>query len=161
MPTQLDLKRRIRSVKNTQQITRAMKFVAAARLRRAQEKAVCCAPLHASAGTRAALGGGARSGDGASAAAAAARKKRAGAGGQRRARAGGRLQCQRHTAHDRISARTAAAGSGNHFTGAQEPRRDAQAAVESSGRIRGHHDESRRRQRRRNRAAGERHLRIG
>jgi len=39
MPTQLDLKRRIRSVKNTQQITRAMKFVAAARLRRAQEKA--------------------------------------------------------------------------------------------------------------------------
>jgi F-type H+-transporting ATPase subunit gamma len=40
MPTQLDLKRRIRSVKNTQQITRAMKFVAAARLRRAQEKAV-------------------------------------------------------------------------------------------------------------------------
>ena len=40
MPTQLDLKRRIRSVKNTQQITRAMKFVAAARLRRAQERAV-------------------------------------------------------------------------------------------------------------------------
>src|SRR5580693_6328148 len=40
MPTQLDIKRRIRSVKNTQQITRAMKFVAAARLRRAQEKAV-------------------------------------------------------------------------------------------------------------------------
>jgi F-type H+-transporting ATPase subunit gamma len=40
MPTQLDLKRRIRSVRNTQQITRAMKFVAAARLRRAQERAV-------------------------------------------------------------------------------------------------------------------------
>jgi len=32
--------RRIRSVKNTQQITRAMKFVAAARLRRAQEAAI-------------------------------------------------------------------------------------------------------------------------
>ena len=44
MPTQLDLKRRIRSVKNTQQITRAMKFVAAARLRRAQEKAVAARP---------------------------------------------------------------------------------------------------------------------
>ncbi len=44
MPTQLDLKRRIRSVKNTQQITRAMKFVAAARLRRAQEKAVSTRP---------------------------------------------------------------------------------------------------------------------
>jgi F-type H+-transporting ATPase subunit gamma len=44
MPTQLDLKRRIRSVKNTQQITRAMKFVAAARLRRAQEKAIAARP---------------------------------------------------------------------------------------------------------------------
>ncbi len=44
MPTQLDLKRRIRSVRNTQQITRAMKFVAAARLRRAQEKALSARP---------------------------------------------------------------------------------------------------------------------
>ena len=44
MPTQLDLKRRIRSVRNTQQITRAMKFVAAARLRRAQEKAFSARP---------------------------------------------------------------------------------------------------------------------
>jgi F-type H+-transporting ATPase subunit gamma len=34
----LDLRRRIRSVRNTQQITRAMKMVAAARLRRAQER---------------------------------------------------------------------------------------------------------------------------
>src|SRR3954464_7084014 len=45
MPTQLDLKRRIRSVKNTQQITRAMKFVAAARLRRAQERAFAARPF--------------------------------------------------------------------------------------------------------------------
>jgi F-type H+-transporting ATPase subunit gamma len=37
MPTLLDYRRRIRSVKNTQQITRAMKFIAAARLRKAQE----------------------------------------------------------------------------------------------------------------------------
>ncbi|MGB0036283.1 MAG: ATP synthase F1 subunit gamma [Candidatus Acidiferrales bacterium] len=37
MPTLLDFRRRIRSVKSTQQITRAMKFVAAAKLRRAQE----------------------------------------------------------------------------------------------------------------------------
>jgi len=44
MATQLDIKRRIRSVKNTQQITRAMKFVAAARLRRAQEKALSARP---------------------------------------------------------------------------------------------------------------------
>jgi F-type H+-transporting ATPase subunit gamma len=44
MPTSLDLKRRIRSVRNTQQITRAMKFVAAARLRRAQEKALSSRP---------------------------------------------------------------------------------------------------------------------
>ena len=32
-----DLRRRIRSVKNTQQITRAMKLVAASKLRRAQD----------------------------------------------------------------------------------------------------------------------------
>jgi F-type H+-transporting ATPase subunit gamma len=44
MPTQLDIKRRIRSVKNTQQITRALKFVAAARLRRAHEKALAARP---------------------------------------------------------------------------------------------------------------------
>jgi len=44
MPTLLDFRRRIRSVKNTQQITRAMKFVAAARLRRAQERALAARP---------------------------------------------------------------------------------------------------------------------
>ncbi len=37
MATLRDIKRRIKSVKNTQQITRAMKMVAAAKLRRAQE----------------------------------------------------------------------------------------------------------------------------
>jgi len=40
MPTLLDFRRRIRSVKNTQQVTRAMKFVSAAMLRRAQEAAL-------------------------------------------------------------------------------------------------------------------------
>lgn len=44
MPTLLDFRRRIRSVKNTQQITRAMKFIAAARLRRAQESALAARP---------------------------------------------------------------------------------------------------------------------
>lgn len=44
MATLLDFRRRIRSVKNTQQITRAMKFVAAARLRRAQESALAARP---------------------------------------------------------------------------------------------------------------------
>jgi F-type H+-transporting ATPase subunit gamma len=38
VPNVLDIRRRIRSVKNTQQITRAMKMVAAARLRRAQDR---------------------------------------------------------------------------------------------------------------------------
>lgn len=37
MPTQIDFRRRIRSVQNTQQLTRALKFVSAAKLRRAQE----------------------------------------------------------------------------------------------------------------------------
>jgi F-type H+-transporting ATPase subunit gamma len=44
MASLLDFRRRIRSVKNTQQITRAMKFVAAARLRRAQEAALAARP---------------------------------------------------------------------------------------------------------------------
>jgi F-type H+-transporting ATPase subunit gamma len=44
MATLLDFRRRIRSVKNSQQITRAMKFVAAARLRRAQEAALAARP---------------------------------------------------------------------------------------------------------------------
>jgi len=44
MATLLDFRRRIRSIKNTQQITRAMKFVAAARLRRAQERVIAARP---------------------------------------------------------------------------------------------------------------------
>ena len=44
MPTLLDIRRRIRSVKNMQQITRAMKMVASARLRRAQERVVNARP---------------------------------------------------------------------------------------------------------------------
>ena len=44
MPNILDIRRRIRSVKSTQQITRAMKMVAAARLRRAQEQVVSARP---------------------------------------------------------------------------------------------------------------------
>ncbi len=44
MPTLLDFRRRIRSVKNTQQITRAMKFIAAARLRKAQEGVMAARP---------------------------------------------------------------------------------------------------------------------
>ncbi|PYV17705.1 MAG: ATP synthase F1 subunit gamma [Acidobacteria bacterium] len=44
MPNILDIRRRIRSVKNTQQITRAMKMVAAARLRRAVERVVNARP---------------------------------------------------------------------------------------------------------------------
>src|SRR5437763_8589995 len=38
MPSTIDIRRRIRSVKNTQQITKAIKMVAAAKLRRAQER---------------------------------------------------------------------------------------------------------------------------
>jgi len=44
MPSILDLRRRIRSVKNTRQITRAMKMVSAAKLRRAQERALQARP---------------------------------------------------------------------------------------------------------------------
>ena len=45
MPSLIDLRRRIRSVKNTQQITKAMKMVAAAKLRRAQERVLASRPF--------------------------------------------------------------------------------------------------------------------
>lgn len=44
MPNLIDIRRRIRSVKNTQQITKAMKMVAAARLRRSQERVIATRP---------------------------------------------------------------------------------------------------------------------
>ncbi len=44
MATLRDIKRRIKSVKNTQQITKAMEMVAAAKLRRAQGRAVAARP---------------------------------------------------------------------------------------------------------------------
>jgi len=44
MPSLIDIRRRIRSVKNTQQITKAMKMVATARLRKAQERVVSARP---------------------------------------------------------------------------------------------------------------------
>ena len=47
MPSLIDLRRRIRSVKNTQQITKAMKMVAAAKLRRAQERMFAARPYAA------------------------------------------------------------------------------------------------------------------
>jgi F-type H+-transporting ATPase subunit gamma len=47
MPSTIDIRRRIRSVKNTQQITRAMKMVAAAKLRRAQERMFAARPYAA------------------------------------------------------------------------------------------------------------------
>ena len=44
MPSLIDLRRRIRAVKNTQQITKAMKMVAASKLRRAQERMMSARP---------------------------------------------------------------------------------------------------------------------
>jgi F-type H+-transporting ATPase subunit gamma len=44
MPSLIDLRRRIRAVKNTQQITKAMKMVAASKLRRAQERIMGARP---------------------------------------------------------------------------------------------------------------------
>ncbi len=44
MPSLIDLRRRIRSVRNMQQITKAMKMVSAAKLRRAQERAIASRP---------------------------------------------------------------------------------------------------------------------
>ena len=47
MPSLIDIRRRIRAVKSTQQITKAMKMVAASKLRRAQERIVARASVRA------------------------------------------------------------------------------------------------------------------
>ena len=47
MPSLIDLRRRVRAVKNTQQITKAMKMVAASKLRRAQERMMSARPFAA------------------------------------------------------------------------------------------------------------------
>ena len=47
MPSLIDMRRRIRSVRNTQQITKAMKMVSAAKLRRAQDRAIAARPYAA------------------------------------------------------------------------------------------------------------------
>ena len=44
MPSLIDIRRRIRSVKSTQQITKAMKMVSAAKLRRAQDRVMSSRP---------------------------------------------------------------------------------------------------------------------
>jgi F-type H+-transporting ATPase subunit gamma len=44
VPSLIDLRRRIRAVKNTQQITKAMKMVAASKLRRAQQRIISARP---------------------------------------------------------------------------------------------------------------------
>ncbi len=45
MPSLIDLRRRIRAVKNTQQITKAMKMIAASRLRRSQDRVLNARPF--------------------------------------------------------------------------------------------------------------------
>lgn len=47
MPSLIDLRRRIRSVRNTQQVTKAMKMVSAAKLRRAQDRVLAARPYAA------------------------------------------------------------------------------------------------------------------
>ncbi|MGH9882827.1 MAG: ATP synthase F1 subunit gamma [Pyrinomonadaceae bacterium] len=45
MPNLLDIRRRLKSIKNTQQITKAMKMVSAAKLKRAQDRVVTARPF--------------------------------------------------------------------------------------------------------------------
>jgi F-type H+-transporting ATPase subunit gamma len=47
MPSLIDIRRRVRSVRNTQQITKAMKMISAAKLRRAQDRALGARPYGA------------------------------------------------------------------------------------------------------------------
>ena len=45
MPSLIDIRRRVRAVKSTQQITRAMKMVAASKLRRSQDRVIAARPF--------------------------------------------------------------------------------------------------------------------
>jgi F-type H+-transporting ATPase subunit gamma len=45
MPSLIDIRRRIRAVKSTQQITKAMKMIAASRLRKAHDRIVAARPF--------------------------------------------------------------------------------------------------------------------
>ena len=45
MANLLDIRRRIKSIKNTQQITKAMKMVSAAKLKRAQDRVITARPF--------------------------------------------------------------------------------------------------------------------
>ncbi len=45
MPSLIDMRRRVRAVKSTQQITKALKMVAASKLRRAQERVIAARPF--------------------------------------------------------------------------------------------------------------------
>src|SRR3954462_6503470 len=45
MPSERDLRRRVKSVKNIQQLTRAMQLVAASKMRRAQEAVLASRPF--------------------------------------------------------------------------------------------------------------------
>jgi len=45
VPSLIDMRRRVRAVKSTQQITKALKMVAASKLRRAQERVVAARPF--------------------------------------------------------------------------------------------------------------------
>jgi F-type H+-transporting ATPase subunit gamma len=47
MPSLIDIRRRIRSVRNTQQITKALKMISAAKLRRAQDRVIAARPYAA------------------------------------------------------------------------------------------------------------------
>ena len=47
MPSLIDIRRRIRSVRNTQQITKALKMISAAKLRKAQDRALAARPYAA------------------------------------------------------------------------------------------------------------------
>src|ERR1051325_6980085 len=44
MPSLIDIRRRIRSVKNTEQITKAVKMISAVKLRRAQDRVIASRP---------------------------------------------------------------------------------------------------------------------
>ena len=53
MPSLIDIRRRIRAVKSTQQITKAMKMIAASRLRKAHDRIVAARPFSQADGARA------------------------------------------------------------------------------------------------------------
>ncbi len=128
MASLIDIRRRLRSVKSTQQITKAMKMVAAAKLRRAQDRVVAARPYAKLLSRRSRLGHGAGGAPRASAARRPAGEARHRPGRRRRPGPLRRLQHERQPGDGEPARGAPGVDRGAAAAGRQEGRRLLEAA---------------------------------